>query len=53
MSSNQQHLRPVADGIWIVDAGHINAAGLSLPVRRTVIRLTSGDLLLHSPTRYS
>jgi short-subunit dehydrogenase len=53
MSSNQQHLRPVADGVWIVDAGHVNAAGLSLPVRMTVIRLTSGDLLLHSPTGYS
>jgi hypothetical protein len=53
MGGNQHHLRPVADNIWIVDAGHINAAGFSLPVRMTVIRLTSGDLLLHSPTRYS
>ncbi|CCD85276.1 Putative Short-chain dehydrogenase/reductase (modular) [Bradyrhizobium sp. ORS 285] len=46
-------LRPVADNVWIVDAGRINAAGLPLPVRMTVIRLSSGDLLLHSPTRFS
>ncbi|MGJ4932326.1 SDR family oxidoreductase [Bradyrhizobium sp. HKCCYLS2038] len=46
-------LRAVADNVWIVDAGRISAAGLPLPVRMTVIRLSSGDLLLHSPTRYS
>ncbi|MGJ4949046.1 SDR family oxidoreductase [Bradyrhizobium sp. HKCCYLS20291] len=46
-------LRAVADNAWIVDAGRISAAGLPLPVRMTVIRLSSGDLLLHSPTRYS
>jgi short-subunit dehydrogenase len=46
-------LRPVADNVWIVDAGRISAAGLPLPVRMTVIRLSSGDLLLHSPTRFS
>jgi short-subunit dehydrogenase len=53
MQGEQQRLRPVADNVWIVDAGRIDAAGLSLPVRMTVIRLGSGDLLLHSPTRYS
>ena len=53
MDDHQQHLKPVAENIWIVDAGHINAAGLSLPIRMTVIRLASGELLLHSPTRYS
>ncbi|NPU12709.1 SDR family oxidoreductase [Bradyrhizobium sp. 83002] len=46
-------LRPVADNLWIIDAGRISAAGLPLPVRMTVIRLSSGDLLLHSPTRFS
>ncbi|WP_257169153.1 SDR family oxidoreductase [Bradyrhizobium sp. SRS-191] len=46
-------LRPVADNVWIVDAGRINAAGLPLPVRMTIIRLSSGDLLLHLPTRFS
>jgi short-subunit dehydrogenase len=53
MDRHQAHLRPVAENIWILDAGHINAAGLSMPIRMTVIRLASGDLLLHSPTRYS
>src|SRR4051794_21342782 len=46
-------LRPVAENVWIVDAGRIKAAGLPLPIRMTVIRLSSGDLLLHSPTRFS
>ena len=46
-------VRPVADNVWIVDAGRIKAAGLPLPIRMTVIRLSSGDLLLHSPTRFS
>ncbi len=41
--------KPVADGVWIVDS----VLGPGLPVRMTVIRLESGDLLLHSPTRYS
>lgn len=43
----------IADNIWLVDAGTIDAAGLPLPVRMTVIRLSNGDLILHSPTRYS
>jgi hypothetical protein len=50
------NLRPeaVADGIWIVDAKPIKVAGgMPLPIRMTVIRLFSGDLLLHSPTQYS
>lgn len=45
-------LKPAADGVWIVDSGPIRILGLPLPVRMTVIRLASGDLLLHSPTRY-
>lgn len=40
-----------ADGIWVVDSGPISALGLELPVRMTVLRLQSGELLLHSPTR--
>ena len=43
----------VAEGIWIVDSGPISAFGLELPVRMTVVRLTDGDLLLHSPTRFT
>jgi Domain of unknown function (DUF4336) len=45
-------LKPVADGVWIVDSGPISAFGMSLPVRMSVIRLAGGDLWLHSPTRY-
>jgi hypothetical protein len=46
-------LKPIADRVWIVDSGPIEAAGLKLPVRMTVISLPDGSLLLHSPTRYS
>ncbi len=45
--------KPVADDVWVVDSlmpGPLNSA---LPVRMTVIRLAQGDLLLHSPTRFS
>lgn len=45
-------LKPVADGIWIVDSGPLHFMGLALPVRMTVVRLRSGDLWLHSPTRF-
>lgn len=43
----------VAEGVWIVDSGPINAMGLTLPVRMTIVRLGNGDLLLHSPTQFS
>jgi short-subunit dehydrogenase len=46
-------LTKIADDIWLVDPDTIDAAGLPLPVRMVVIRLANGDLLLHSPTRYS
>jgi Domain of unknown function (DUF4336) len=46
-------LKPVADGLWIVDSGPIHILGLAIPIRMTVVRLTSGDMWLHSPTRYS
>lgn len=45
-------LKPVADGVWIVDSGPLRVLGLALPVRMTVIRLAGGELLLHSPTRF-
>jgi Domain of unknown function (DUF4336) len=45
-------LKPVAAGAWTVDSGPIKAYGLALPVRMTVVRLSSGDLWLHSPTRF-
>src|SRR4051812_8255719 len=43
----------VTDDIWIVDDKPINAAGLELPIRMVVVRLSNGDLVLHSPMRYS
>ena len=45
-------LKPVAEGLWIVDSGPLRMLGMKLPVRMTVIRLAGGDLLLHSPTRF-
>lgn len=39
----------LARDVWIVDS----AIGPGIPVRMTVIRLASGGLLLHSPTRFS
>jgi len=45
-------LTQVAEDVWVYD-GTINASGLPLPTRMTVVRLSSGELLLHSPMRYS
>src|SRR5215218_9470370 len=45
--------KPVADGVWIVDSGPLRVFGvLGLPIRMTVLRLSSGDMLMHSPTRF-
>lgn len=47
-------LKPIGENIWIVDGPIVDMAlyGLSVPfpTRMTVIRLTSGDLFVHSPT---
>ncbi|WP_201299010.1 DUF4336 domain-containing protein [Novosphingobium sp. 9U] len=45
--------KPLGDGVWIVDSGPISAAGMKLPVRMTMLRLSDGSVLLHSPTRYT
>ena len=45
-------IKPVADRIWIVDSGPMHVAGAPLPVRMTVVKLKSGDVWLHSPTRF-
>lgn len=45
--------KQVAEGVWIVDAAPLHAGGIPLPVRMTVIRLSSGELLLHSPIAYT
>jgi short-subunit dehydrogenase len=46
-------LTPVTEDVWVYDDAPINAAGLPLPVRMTVVRLSTGEILLHSPVRYS
>jgi hypothetical protein len=46
-------LKPVAEGVWIVDSGPLHVLGLALPIRMTVLRLSNGDLWLHSPTRFT
>ncbi len=45
--------KPIADGVFMVDSLPSGLLGAILPVRMTVIRLPDGDLLLHSPTRFS
>lgn len=44
--------KPVAEDVWIVDAAPIHAGGIPLPLRMTVLRLSGGELLLHSPVAY-
>ncbi|WP_347138269.1 DUF4336 domain-containing protein [Paracoccus sp. SSK6] len=45
-------LKPVTDGIWVVDSGPMKAMGVvPIPLRTTVIRLASGQVLVHSPSR--
>jgi len=47
-------LKPVAEGIWIVDSGPFRVAGIiPVPVRMTVVRLSGGAIWLHSPTQWS
>jgi hypothetical protein len=46
-------LKPVAPDIWIVDSAMSGLLSRVLPVRMTVIRLSTGEVLLHSPTRFS
>jgi hypothetical protein len=45
-------LKPVAENLWIVDSGPLGR-WMRLPVRMTVVRLGSGGLWLHSPTRFT
>lgn len=46
-------VKPLADGIWTVDAKPIRAMNvLVLPLRMTIIKLRNGDLLIYSPTQY-
>ncbi len=42
-------IKPVAENIWIVDGEAISFYGLPYSTRMTVVRLSNGDLFLHSP----
>lgn len=45
-------LKPAAENIWVVDSGPMKAMGvIPIPLRSTVIRLSTGDTLIHSPSR--
>ena len=37
--------KPVAENVWIVDGAPLRMMGLWLPVRMTVVRLGSGELV--------
>jgi len=43
-------LKPVAEGIWLIDGPAIRFLGMPFPTRATVVRLENGDLWVHSPT---
>jgi len=45
--------RRVADDVFVVDSALSGLTGKVVPNRMTVLRLANGDLLLHSPCRYS
>ncbi len=45
--------KPVAENVFVVDSLLPGLLGKVLPARMTVIRLSGGDLLLHSPTQFS
>ena len=42
-------LKAIADGVWSIDDSISPSAGFRMPVRATLLRLASGDLVLHSP----
>ena len=45
--------KPIDEGLWTVDAAPIHPLGFPLPLRMTVVRLATGDLMLYSPTQHS
>ena len=44
-------LKPVARDIWLIDGPAIRFYGMPFSTRATVVRLASGGLWVHSPTR--
>lgn len=45
--------KKAAEDVFVVDSLLPGVLGTMLPVRMTVIRLPSGELILHSPTRFT
>ncbi len=43
-------LKPLAEGIWIVDGPAVTSFGFPFSTRGTVVQLENGDLWVHSPT---
>jgi len=52
MTRALEHLRPLAENLWVVDRPQ-TFYGLPVGTRMTVIRLSGGRLLLHSPVSLS
>jgi hypothetical protein len=46
-------LKPVARDVWIADGPEIDFYKMPFPTRMTVVRLSTGDLWLHSPIAFS
>ncbi len=44
-------LKPVAEGLWIVDGPAIKSCGFPFSTRATVAQLENGDIWVHSPTQ--
>ncbi len=44
-------LKPVAEGLWLIDGPAIRVLGFPFSTRATVVRLENGDLWVHSPTQ--
>jgi len=44
-------LKPVADDVWLIDGPAIRFYGMPFSTRATLVRLASGALWVHSPTR--
>lgn len=43
-------LKPVAEGLWVIDGPAVKSFGFPFSTRATVVRLESGELWVHSPT---
>ncbi|MFK7938025.1 MAG: DUF4336 domain-containing protein [Roseovarius sp.] len=46
-------LKPVAQGLWLIDGPAITSYGFPFSTRASVVRLENGDLWVHSPTQWS